>query len=1108
MATARELPVGSRVGAYEIRGLLGRGGSAVVYRARREGRDCALKVRIRGDPELDARFLREVRALRDIRLPGVIRLLDAGRTDDLLWFAMELVEGEPIGVRIARIADLGARCRVAAMLGARLCRILADIHRHGLVHRDLKPTNVLVDADDAVHVLDFGVVHRDHATSTLTGEGRVVGTLAYMAPEQIAGLAVTGAADVFAVAVILHESVAGRRTRPRRVQEWFSRQILDRLPSLCTIGPEVPRALSATIDAMLSFDPADRPSAAAAAAALEDAALLDWPEPPKFVGRRGPLADLVRFVEGRTSGRVAVLVGAAGSGRRRLVEQVRRQALLTGIVSIVGRCALDAPGAAVFAVVRGALAHHRSGAQGAVTADDAATLGQIWPELVPRLPGGEPDRSLQGVALAAARTVARVSRTCPLMVVLTDIDQVDSLTSRFVTALMGALAEETEALVRLVLVMDDRWANDRAHTLVARLSPDALRPDLDRFEPEEVAEVVRQFGPPRGDEEAMWPWQAVERGLQGLACARGEALPVVPAVAFPLAFAEGPLPRAVVAALGVEVERGIREGWLVECGDRVGLAGTTLCRWVQALVPARRRAEDRLANAIAQAWREPAAAASLARHRLAGTRPLTAHQPALQAALHAVSTGRWGEARRWLLVLDLLRTGPDASAQEADRFSRAWCRARVALAIEVRPWREDLVAQAERRAKSASARAAARLLRFELQARQGDVEQALGRAIRFAGRKVEEASVGRCDPAVGAEALALCAALHLAVAEPVQAVLAAERAERVRGGRRADLLQVRLDRYRAAAWTARGDAVEARRTAEAGLDLALRLDATPEAAALRLYRAVALYRQGDRRTAETEAWRAHAELAGPGWRSARAEVSLLLARIALGRGDPAAARRLLADAHEAREGAARFDGTGGAGIDIERAALELELVVSCESAAAIRHALATSRVDDPSAGVEGEMAWRWAVARAWRVLRRPDRALAGPPPADDGFGSVRLAIELARAWIDRGDRREAAMLAGRARAGAARGGFRDLEDLAALVAGAIEPCSESEWRGLFERCRASDDVELSLSAIEMDGRRRLAAGDRKGAHRRSQELARRSQELGVRSGAARLRKRR
>jgi len=216
---------GSRFGSYEIIAPLGAGGMGEVYRARdaRLGRDVAIKiigVDAAADPDRVRRFQQEARAAGQLSHPNVLVVHDIGIESGTPYLVSELLEGETLGTRLMR-GRLSAR--EAIDIAIQIARGLQAAHERGIVHRDLKPDNVFITTDDRVKILDFGLAKLtmppagaadETATALLTEPGRLLGTVAYMAPEQVRGEDVDARADIFAFGAVLHEMLAGERAFP------------------------------------------------------------------------------------------------------------------------------------------------------------------------------------------------------------------------------------------------------------------------------------------------------------------------------------------------------------------------------------------------------------------------------------------------------------------------------------------------------------------------------------------------------------------------------------------------------------------------------------------------------------------------------------------------------------------------------------------------------------------------------------------------------------------------------------------------------------------------------------------------------------------------------
>ena len=261
------LAPGTRVGRYEIRTLLGAGGMGEVYRAydRDLERDVAIKVlrdTSEGSSDRLRRFVQEARAASGLHHPNVAHVYEIGSQDSLRFIAMELVEGETLRDRIGHgpmaVDDV-------LNLGTQIAAAISAAHKMGIVHRDIKPENVIITSDGYAKVLDFGLaklreMRGDEAATLLkTNRGVAMGTIAYMAPEQLVGTDVTPSADVFSLGVVLYEMLAGHRPFGGETTSDVASAILTKPPRpLLDIRSDVPPKLAAVIARSLAKNADER----------------------------------------------------------------------------------------------------------------------------------------------------------------------------------------------------------------------------------------------------------------------------------------------------------------------------------------------------------------------------------------------------------------------------------------------------------------------------------------------------------------------------------------------------------------------------------------------------------------------------------------------------------------------------------------------------------------------------------------------------------------------------------------------------------------------------------------------------------------------------------
>jgi serine/threonine-protein kinase len=301
---------------YELNHLIARGGMAEVYRAhdRLLDRPVALKVLF---PELSVdrsfveRFRREAQAAANLSHPNIVPVFDWGEDTGTYFIVMEFIDGRPLSSILKSAGPLSAER--TADIGAHVAAALGYAHKHGVVHRDVKPGNVLITDDGQVKVTDFGIARAVNTEESLTQTGAVMGTATYFSPEQAEGLGVDSRSDIYSLGVVLFEMVTGRPPflgeSPVAVA---SKHVRDNPPAPRELNPQVPPTFEAIILKSMAKDPAHR-----------------------YATAEELRADLVRFSEGRNvsamddatgivgvAGATTVVAAATGMDATRAVSSV------------------------------------------------------------------------------------------------------------------------------------------------------------------------------------------------------------------------------------------------------------------------------------------------------------------------------------------------------------------------------------------------------------------------------------------------------------------------------------------------------------------------------------------------------------------------------------------------------------------------------------------------------------------------------------------------------------------------------------------------------------------------------------------------------------------
>ncbi|MCA1588064.1 MAG: protein kinase [Chloroflexi bacterium] len=262
-------------GRYVLAETLGRGGMARVYRARdtQLGRDVAVKVMradLAEDPVFGARFLNEARNAASISHPNVVEVLDYGTDGPGPYLVMELEDGGDLASLIANEGPLSPHR--AATIAGEVASAIQAAHKHGIVHRDVKPGNILLGTDGQARVADFGIA-RATGEQTLTGTGTSLGSVDYFSPEQARGEPATAASDVYALGVVLYEMLTGRRPFSGDTPYAVAVARLEAPPpDPRALRPDIPKPLVTVVERAMTVDP----DARYASAATMGRALRTW----------------------------------------------------------------------------------------------------------------------------------------------------------------------------------------------------------------------------------------------------------------------------------------------------------------------------------------------------------------------------------------------------------------------------------------------------------------------------------------------------------------------------------------------------------------------------------------------------------------------------------------------------------------------------------------------------------------------------------------------------------------------------------------------------------------------------------------------------------------
>src|SRR4051794_10930685 len=529
-----EFAIGASFAEHVIRGVAGRGGMGIVYRAMHVPlkREVALKViapNISADEEVRARFRNEFEAAASIQHPNVIPIYHAGEEDGLLYVTMRYVQGEDL----ARLVAMETRLEPvrAAVIIAQVAAALDAAHARGLVHRDVKPANVLIEGRGELEnalLTDFGLTKSLQSDNKMTKTGTVIGTFDYTAPEQLEGRAVDARTDVYALGCVFFQTLTGRVPFPRdTLGATLFAHFEAAPPSVTALVPEVPAVLDEVIATAMAKDPAARYQSAgdlarAALAAVDQHKLAggmtllaagerpsgwNWPAATEaqvvgvplqsalateiasgpFVGRHDALERLRAHYERAKEGvrQVVLVSGEPGIGKSRLASEIAREAHEAGATVLYGRSDAESlvPYQPFVTAVQHYMAHRDSLELPPELQPELSELARLVPALRRHLPElREPlaeDGQTRRYRLfeAVTRILARIAREAPTVLVLDDLQWADASTA----LLLGHMLQDVESMQLLVVATIRESGGHRAEEVTELLSRLYRDPGFERI---------------------------------------------------------------------------------------------------------------------------------------------------------------------------------------------------------------------------------------------------------------------------------------------------------------------------------------------------------------------------------------------------------------------------------------------------------------------------------------------------------------------------------------------------------------------------------------------------------------------------------------------------
>ncbi|MCB9742136.1 MAG: protein kinase [Alphaproteobacteria bacterium] len=490
------IPVPEQIGPYTVVRPLAQGGMAAVFEvedpATRE--HLALKLLTHRGLAMP-RFSREFRALTRLDHPNIVRVYRYGAHDGNPYLTMELLDGVPVQVHAKATGRPGDPKRTREVL--RVVALVADalhyLHERGIVHRDLKSANILVLSDKRVKLLDFGTARLMSAVDRITRAGEFVGTFAYAAPEQIRGDEVDRRSDIYSLGALFYRLLTGKRIFEAPTPRELARMHLEKAPiPPRALVPALPEEVVELVLRMVAKDPSERPATAqeVADAIRGRAPTVDSREavviskPKRLIGRKAELEAIRGTLTKARPGRMVLIVGPAGSGRRRLLKAAIAEARGMGW-RVFGGTFTGAGGLGVLSDV--AEAAWTSLPPARATALQETVLRLRAHEMAGEVVDEEEAREL---GRCVARVVVERARLdgAPLVIGLSHLQRASTEALEAFSVLRQRARDEDVPVLFLACSTDD---SDAPGAFLRHRLPDAWRVNLTPLSVEEVGELVR-----------------------------------------------------------------------------------------------------------------------------------------------------------------------------------------------------------------------------------------------------------------------------------------------------------------------------------------------------------------------------------------------------------------------------------------------------------------------------------------------------------------------------------------------------------------------------------------------------------------------------------------